>query len=47
MNFFEQVEAVAIRQADVEEQQVKGMLFELGQAGLSGAGAGDSVGLRC
>src|ERR1700676_327744 len=42
-DFLEQIEAVAVRQADVEKQQVEGMLFELGQTGLAGTCAGNSV----
>ena len=42
-NFLEQIESVAVGQAHVEEQEVEGMLFELGKSGFAGFSAGDAV----
>src|SRR6202022_4005115 len=45
VDFFQEVEAVAVRKADVEQQQIIGTLSELGKSGLTGAGARNSVAL--
>src|SRR5438552_19209686 len=42
-NFLEHVQAVAVGQADVQQQKVEGMLFELGEPGFRGFGAGYAV----
>ena len=42
-NFFQHVKSVAVRQADVQQQEIEGMLFELGEPGFAGFGAGDAV----
>src|SRR5256884_3643609 len=42
-NFLEHVQAVAVGQAEVQQQKVEGMLFELGEPGFRGFGAGYAV----
>src|SRR5713226_1987837 len=42
-NFFQEVEAVAVGKADVEQQQIVGALFKFGEAGFAGAGAGNAI----
>src|ERR1700676_68141 len=45
VDFFQEVEAVAVRKTDVEQQQIIGTLSELGKPGLTGARARNSVAL--
>ncbi len=42
-DFFQHVQAIAVRQAYVEQKKIKRMFFELGEAGFSGFGAGDAI----
>src|SRR6266849_4304053 len=43
VNLFQDVQTVAVRQADVQQQEIERMLFELGKAGFAGLRAGDAV----
>ena len=43
VNFPQQLQAIAVGKADVEQQQIVGMLFQLGEAGFAGLRAGDAV----
>src|SRR6267142_1617968 len=43
VNLFQDVEAVAVRQADVQQQKIERVLFELCEAGFAGLCAGDAV----
>ena len=45
MNLLQHVQAVAVRQADVQQEKIVGMLFELLQAGFAGLRTGDAVAL--
>ncbi len=43
VNLLQHVQAVAVRQADVQQQKIVGMLFQFLEAGFAGFRAGDTV----
>src|SRR5713101_6884303 len=43
VDFFQEVEAVAVGKANVQQQQIEGALFELGEARFGAAGAGNAI----